>query len=114
MAIVCDLPESFLQLQHRLMRRVFRSIFFMLIVTCAWLLIDHLIYISAFMGSVLTLCISMLCPLLGKLCLDFYKSSVLTTSRRMLMSLVLAARMSLSAFMLYVDCVDRPAPAARH
>merc|ERR1712154_75765 len=98
-----------LQLKHHLIKRVFRTIFFLTIVVTAWILADNVALIAAMMGSVLTLAISMLCPLLAKLNLDFdsFARKDSFNLQRILIVIVAILFLSFSGFMLYVECVHK-------
>eukprot|EP01083_Nonionella_stella_P299718 1019551_1 len=97
-AIASQLPESVLQLKHHLIRRVFRTVFFIVIVYTAWLCLGQIALLSAFIGSILTLTISMLCPLLAKVYLDVQTNK----HKNVFIGIVVVLFTSCSIFMLFI------------
>lgn len=106
-AISSSLPESVLQFRHHIIRRVFRLIFYSVITYMAWLLRDHVLAVSAFMGSVTTWVISGLCPLLGQLKMRFHDQNTNRNVQAVVVAIVLCAFAVASGFMLFADLQHR-------
>ena len=97
------LPESVLQVRHHIVKRVSRTIFYSVIIYIAWLLRNNVLTVSAFMGSVLTLTISVLCPLMGQLINRFNARRIRKNVRMIVTIVVLIVFAVASGCMLYVD-----------
>eukprot|EP01084_Bolivina_argentea_P230176 388291_1 len=102
--VALELPQSLLQIKHSLIKRIFHAICFFIIVSIAWLLVSHIATLSAVIGSILTLTISMLCPLCFKLHLDKNK---LSWWKLWILKCFIFSTVIFGGLMLYVDTAFR-------